>query len=79
MVVRDALVRAARTAAQVLVAVVAIAGPIINALPEGWEVAGVNVHEVTSGAVAVIVAISAALVAFVQNVAEDNTSFQLPK
>ncbi len=79
MRVKDAFIRAARTAAQTLTAVVLVVAPIVNALPEGFKVGGVNVKTATSFVFGLLAAVAAGLVSFAQNLAEDNTSFQLPK
>lgn len=79
MRIKDAFVRSARTAAQVLVGITLVVGPIIAALPDGFKVGGVDVKSATSVAFGVIAAVAAGLVAFAQNLAEDNTAFQLPK
>src|ERR1051326_6611081 len=76
---KDAVIRAGRTALQVVVGVELVVRGIQAALPEGFEVKGVNIDKVTSAAYAALVAVAVAITAFVQNVAEDNTSFQLPK
>lgn len=79
MRVRDAFVRSARTAAQTLVGIVALVAPIVAVLPDGLKVGGVDVKSATSAAFAIVAAVAAGLVAFAQNLAEDNTKFQLPK
>ena len=71
MQVRDAFIRACRTAAQTFVGAVVLVAPIASVT----DVKRVGV----SIAFAAITALAAGIVAFVQNIAEDNTSFQLPK
>jgi len=76
---RDATIRTCRTVAAVLVGITVVLAPVVNALPDGLKVGGVDVRKVTSGAFAVLVALATGLVTFATNVAEDNTAFQLPK
>lgn len=79
MQIRDAVVRAARSALQTVVAIELVVRAIQAALPSGLKVKGVDIGQVTSGAFAVLAAVAVALTSFAQNLAEDNTSFQLPK
>jgi hypothetical protein len=70
MNIKDAFVRGVRTAAQTFVGL-AIIGPIASI----GDVKGTA----TTFGYAAIGALAAGLVSFVNNIAEDNTSFQLPK
>ena len=70
MSIRDAFVRACRTAAQTFVGL-AVIGPIASV----GDVKGTA----TTFGYAAIGGLAAGIVSFATNIAEDNTSFQLPK
>jgi hypothetical protein len=70
MTVKDAFVRSARTALQAFVGL-AIIGPVAS-------VGDIKGTAVTFG-YAAFAALCIGVVAFAQNLAEDNTAFQLPK
>ena len=75
MNLKDAFVRAVRTAAAVFVATVTIVAPAA-------DLAGIQsaaVAQATSALGALLFAVSSGLVTFIMNAAEDNTRFQLPK
>ncbi len=73
MKVHDALVRAARTSAFVFVGLLSLdATPMFNSVD---DIKGAGIHFVFAGAAALWVGV----LNFVNNVAEDNTSYSLPK
>lgn len=71
MKIKDALIRAARTAAQALAAaLIGLSGPeVVTDIPA----------KVATILLALWVAFLAGVVAFLQNIAEDNTTLNLPK
>lgn len=71
MALKDAFIRACRTAAQTFVALVVVV-PVVSSVADIRKAA-------VSMAFAAVSALAAGLVAFAVNVTEDNTSFQLPK
>lgn len=73
MILKDAFVRAVRSAAQAFVAGVVLTG--VGAFESIDEVKGTGIQF----AFAAVYACFVGLVSFVQNIAEDNTSAQLPK
>lgn len=80
MQIKDAAVRTLRTVAQVLVGIPLLVTPVVALLPDGFKVAGVDVHKVSTAGVAIVSAVAVGILAFAQNLAEDNTALQfLPK